>query len=106
MKQIVSVNLTTEPVIKTDKKGFQYASFGAAEDLKKKTDAGFEKNGTRYYKVTAYGKRAMEIATGMHKGDRIEMSGEANLGVGEKKINFFKLKDAKIIFSKATAQAA
>lgn len=103
MKQIVSVNLTTEPVIKTDKKGFQYASFGAAEDLKKKTDAGFEKTGTRYYKVTAYGKRAMELAAGMHKGDRIEMSGEANLG---EKINFFKLKDAKIIFSKATAQAA
>ena len=109
MKTIATVNLTTNPIIKTDKKGFQFVSFGAAEDLKKKNaDGSFEKTGVRYLNVTAYGKRAMELAMALAKGDRVEVSGEANLDVtiGERKTNFFKMKDVKVIFSKATAQAA
>ena len=101
MKQVATVNLTTEPIEKTDKKGKQFMAFGAAEDLKKKNaDGSFEKTGTRFYKVTAYGEHAMGLAKELHKGDRVEMSGEASLGVGEKKLNFFKMKDAKIVFRK------
>ncbi len=107
MKQVATVNLTTEPVSKTDKKGAQYMAFGAAEDLKKKNpDGTFVKTGVRYYNVTAYGKYAMDVALALAKGDRVEISGEASLGTGEKKINFFKMKDAKVIFKKENKFAA
>lgn len=110
MKTIATVNLTTNPIAKTDKKGFQYVSFGAAEDIKKRNaDGSFEKTGVRYLNVTAYGKHAMELALELTKGDRVELSGEANLGVtaGGRTVNFFKMKDCKVIFKvKATAAAA
>ena len=107
MKTIVEANLTTNPVVKTDKRGFKFASFGVAEDTKKKNEDGtFTKTGVKYYSVTAYGDYAMQIAMGMSKGDRVKIVGDANLSIGEKKINFFKMKDGRVKFRKGEKQTA
>lgn len=109
MKTVASINLTTVPVVKTDKKGHQYVTFGAAEDVQKKnTDGTFEKIGVTYMSVTAYGSHAMKAALDLHKGDRVEITGEPqmNVEIGNKKLNFFKLKDAKVLFRKGEKEFA
>lgn len=103
MKTILLANLTNEPKMKTDKRGYKFVSFGVAEDTKKKNEDGtFEKTGVMYMNVTAYGDYAMQIAMNMHKGDRVELKGEAqpNVMFGERKYNIFKMKSGKILFRK------
>ena len=107
MKQILRINLTNNPVTKTDKKGREYVTFGGAKDImKKNTDGSFEKTGTEFYNVTAY-EPAKEFAAELKKGDRVELMGFDNeVERNGKTVHFFSMKNGKMLFRKEEKEAA
>ncbi len=106
MKEILRINLTGDPVTRTDKKGREYISFGGAKDIMKKTGDGFEKCGTEFYNVTAY-DYSKEFAMGLHKGDRVELLGFDNaVDRDGRTVHFFSMKSGKVVFRKESVKAA
>lgn len=104
MKEILRINLTNDPQLKTDRKGRKYITFGGAKDImKKNADGSFEKTGTEFYNVTAYDE-AKEIAAGLQKGDRVELLGFDNAVERDgKTVHFFNMKNGKLVFKARAA---
>ena len=66
----VKVNLTTEPQVKTDKRGIDYVTFGLAKN---------SKNGPAYANAAIYDPKAMEKAKMLHKGDFVKLYGKTQM---------------------------
>lgn len=100
MKEILRINLTNEPVLKTDKNGKEFVAFGGAKDLFKKEGNQFIKTGREFYSVTAY-DNLKDIALSFRKGDKVELMGFTSTGERNgKQVNFFSMKNGQLLMKK------
>ncbi len=75
MKNIVKGNLTSNPILRTNKNNTPYALFTVAENRFKRTaDGQFEKSGVIYHRCIAY-NNAYEQVSGMVKGQQVIATG-------------------------------
>lgn len=73
---IVTGNTTSEPELRFTPSGKAVANFTVAENHRTKQGDTYVDDGSTFYRISAWGSLAENIAESLHKGDRVTVTGQ------------------------------